>query len=329
MDSAQPLLRVNALTVSVQRRTHSTPVVRDLNLVLKQGETLGIVGESGSGKSVAMLSIMGLLPAPALAVTSGSVKFRGQQLVGAAQETLQKVRGAGMAMVYQDPMVSLNPVMRIGDQIDEGMIAHGMHKTLARTRTLEVLAQVGIPDPLRLSNAYPHELSGGMCQRIMIASALALSPQLLIFDEPTTALDVTIQQQILYLVRQLQRTTGVAVIWITHDLGVLAHLVERVAVMYGGRIVEENDIHSLFREPLHPYTEALLAAVPDMRDDERAPLRQIPGAPPDIEQMPGGCAFQPRCPHAVDQCEIEVPVLKAQAQGRDRVACWVSLDSRQ
>lgn len=327
MAGTQTLLRVNALTVSVQRRKHSTPVVRDFSLVLKQGETLGIVGESGSGKSVAMLSIMGLLPAPALAVTSGSVRFRGQELVGAAQATLRQVRGAGMAMVYQDPTVSLNPVMRIGNQIDEGMIAHGMHKTLARTRTLEVLAQVGIPDPLRLSNAYPHELSGGMCQRIMIASALALSPQLLIFDEPTTALDVTIQQQILYLVRQLQRTTGVAVIWITHDLGVLAHLVDRVAVMYGGRIVEENDINSLFRAPLHPYTEALLAAVPDMRDDERAPLRQIPGGPPDIDQMPVGCAFQPRCPHAVGQCVTEVPML--QSQTGNRVACWVSRDSRQ
>ena len=315
------LLEVQDLTTSIVRRSGSVPIIRNVNLSVDKGETLGIVGESGSGKSVAMLSVMGLIPSPPLAITGGAVRLKGRDLVGADEKTMQAVRGADMAMVYQDPMVSLNPVMRIGRQIEEGMTAHHVGKNEAQQRTLEVLGEVGIPDPPRVRDLYPHELSGGMRQRVMIASALALSPDLLIFDEPTTALDVTIQQQILYLVRELQRSTGVAVVWITHDLGVLARLVDRVAVMYGGQVVEVDDIEPLFSEPRHPYTEALMASVPGMHDDERAPLRQIPGSPPDVNHMPPGCPFQPRCKFAIERCTREMP--PALSHGTGESACWV------
>lgn len=315
------LLEVRGMTTSVIKRTRTVPIIRDVNLTVDKGETLGIVGESGSGKSVTMLSVMGLIPSPPLKITDGSILLNGRELVGTKERTMQGVRGREMAMVYQDPMVSLNPVMRIGRQIEEGMVAHGMDQAEASRRSLEVLEQVGIPDPPRVSNAFPHELSGGMKQRIMIASALALSPELLIFDEPTTALDVTIQQQILYLVRELQKKTGVAVIWITHDLGVLARLVDRVAVMYGGRVVEVNNIRRLFAEPQHPYTEALIASVPGMADDERAPLEQIPGNPPEVGSMPRGCPFEPRCRYSADRCVSEMP--SARESGEGEVACWV------
>ncbi|MEN8235070.1 MAG: ABC transporter ATP-binding protein [Actinomycetota bacterium] len=315
------LLEVSGLTTSVIRRSGAVPVVRDVTLTVDKGETLGIVGESGSGKSVTMLSVMGLIPTPPLRITDGSIVMKGRELVGADEETMQNIRGADMAMVYQDPMISLNPVMKIGRQIEEGMNAHGVDRDEAQRRTLEVLEQVGIPDPPRIRDQYPHELSGGMRQRIMIASALALSPELLIFDEPTTALDVTIQQQILYLVRELQKATGVAVVWITHDLGVLARLVDRVAVMYGGRVVEIDDIVTLFREPHHPYTEALIASVPGTHDDERAPLQQIPGSPPDVGQMPPGCPFEPRCRYAIDRCSAEMPATVEHGTGQ--WACWV------
>ncbi|MEN8235465.1 MAG: ABC transporter ATP-binding protein [Actinomycetota bacterium] len=315
------LLEVTRLTTSVIRRSGAVPVVRDVTLTVDKGETLGIVGESGSGKSVTMLSVMGLIPTPPLKITEGSIVMNGRELVGADEATMQRVRGADMAMVYQDPMVSLNPVMKIGRQIEEGLNAHGVGRDDAEHRTLEVLEQVGIPDPPRIRDLYPHELSGGMRQRIMIASALALSPELLIFDEPTTALDVTIQQQILYLVRELQKSTGVAVVWITHDLGVLARLVDRVAVMYGGRVVEVDDIVTLFKEPHHPYTEALIASVPGMHDDERAPLQQIPGNPPEVGQMPTGCPFEPRCRYAIDRCATEMPPTVQHDTGQ--WACWV------
>lgn len=320
------LLEIQDLATSVVRRSGLIPIIRNVNLTVGKGETLGIVGESGSGKSVTMLSVMGLIPSPPLAITDGAVRLKGRDLVGANEKTMQAVRGTDMAMVYQDPMVSLNPVMRVGRQIDEGMIAHRVGKAEARQRTLEVLGEVGIPDPPRVRDLYPHELSGGMRQRVMIASALALSPDLLIFDEPTTALDVTIQQQILYLVRELQRSTGVAVVWITHDLGVLARLVDRVAVMYGGRVVEVDDIGPLFAEPRHPYTEALMASVPGMHDDERAPLRQIPGSPPDVNHMPPGCPFQPRCRFAIERCTREMPPVVDHGTGES--ACWVPREER-
>lgn len=315
------LLEIKGLTTSVMRRSGPVPVVRDVTLTVDAGETLGIVGESGSGKSVTMLSVMGLIPSPPLKITEGSIVLNGRELVGADEETMQGVRGEDMAMVYQDPMVSLNPVMKIGRQIEEGLNAHGVGRDDARRRTLAVLEEVGIPDPPRIRDLYPHELSGGMKQRIMIASALALSPELLIFDEPTTALDVTIQQQILYLVRELQKATGVAVVWITHDLGVLARLVDRVAVMYGGRVVEIDDIVPLFKEPNHPYTEALIASVPGMQNDEREPLQQIPGNPPEIGQMPAGCPFEPRCVYAIDKCATDMPPTVQHGAGRS--ACWV------
>lgn len=315
------LLEVRNLTTSVIRRSGDVPVVRNVTLAVDEGETLGIVGESGSGKSVTMLSVMGLIPSPPLRITGGSIVLNGRELIGIDEEAMQQVRGADMAMVYQDPMVSLNPVMKIGRQIEEGLNAHGVGRDEARRRTLAVLEQVGIPDPPRIRDQYPHELSGGMRQRIMIASALALTPELLIFDEPTTALDVTIQQQILYLVRELQKETGVAVVWITHDLGVLARLVDSVAVMYGGRLVEVAEIGALFREPHHPYTEALIASVPRMVGDDREPLQQIPGNPPEVGRMPAGCPFEPRCRYAIDKCSAEMPPTVEYDAGQ--AACWV------
>lgn len=315
------LLEVFNITTSVIRHSGSVPLIRDVTLTVDRGETLGIVGESGSGKSVAMLSVMGLIPSPPLRITEGSIILKGRELVGTDEKTMQNIRGRDMAMVYQDPMVSLNPVMRIGKQIEEGMLAHGVAREESSRRSLEVLGQVGIPDPPRIRDLYPHELSGGMKQRVMIASALSLSPDLLIFDEPTTALDVTTQQQILFLVRELQKETGVAVVWITHDLGVLARLVDRVAVMYGGRVVEVREIGPLFNEPQHPYTEALIASVPRTHDDERAPLQQIPGSPPELHHMPHGCPFEPRCAYSTDRCVREMPPVVDRGIGR--VACWI------
>ncbi len=316
------LLEIDNLTTSVFRRGgYEMPVIRDVTVSVDRGETIGVVGESGSGKSVTWLSVMGLIPSPPMKITSGSIVLDGVELTGRSEEDMLAIRGRKMAMVYQDPMTSLNPVMRIGDQIDEGQLAHGRTQTQSRERTLEVLGEVGIPDPPRVAEAYPHELSGGMRQRVMIAIALALSPDLLIFDEPTTALDVTIQQQILYLVRELQKKTGVAVVWVTHDLGVVARLVNRVVVMYGGKVVEFGATHDIFGDPQHPYTAGLLAAVPKLRSEDRGALAQIPGFPPDLDKMPRGCPFEPRCRLSVDRCIDEMPPLEP--RGGTEVACWV------
>jgi oligopeptide/dipeptide ABC transporter ATP-binding protein len=249
------------------------------------------------------------------------VVLDGTDLVTAGERYRRSVRGADIAMVYQDPMTSLNPLMTVGAQISEALTAHGVPRQQAHERTREVLGEVGIAQPDRAARAYPHEFSGGMRQRVVIAMALALRPALLIADEPTTALDVTIQQQIIALVRRLQSETGTAVVWITHDLGVVARVASRLLVMYAGHLVETGPTPRVFAQPEHPYTAGLIDAIPPPRGAERPPLRQIPGTPPDPAHVPGGCPFHPRCPEAVDRCRTQMPAL-TERRG-SAAACWV------
>jgi oligopeptide/dipeptide ABC transporter ATP-binding protein len=315
----EPLLEVTDLRVVSSRRGGSQEIVRGVSFEVREGESVALVGESGSGKSLTMLAVMGLL-GPGLSSPSGDVRFSGHELRGMPESRLRQLRGAEMAMIYQDPMTSLNPMMRIGDQVAESLTAHGVGGKEAAFRARKELARVGIPDPDRTARAYPHEFSGGMRQRAMIATALVTGPKLLIADEPTTALDVTIQEQILALIRERQRGTQMATIWITHDLGVVAQLVTRVLVMYAGRIVEDAPVRELFSAPQHPYTAGLLASLPHAGDIERAPLAQIGGAPPAPGSVPQGCSFRPRCSQAVDKCLEDPPLMPRHAS---LSACWV------
>jgi oligopeptide/dipeptide ABC transporter ATP-binding protein len=319
MEVPAPLLEVRGLTVVARSRRGDLEIVHGIDLAAAPGEAVGVVGESGSGKSLTMLAIMRLLWEP-LAIGRGSIRFDGEELTTLPETRMRRLRGDRLAMVYQDPMTSLNPLMRIGDQVTEAMTAHGVSRDVAKGRSLELLARVELPDPQRAAHAYPHELSGGMRQRAVIAMALAMSPRLLIADEPTTALDVTIQRQILAVVNQLRRDLDMATIWVTHDLGVVAQLVERVVVMYGGFVVEEAPVDQLFHAPQHPYTSALLAALPDPTDDSRPPLAQIPGRPPVATELVEGCPFRPRCAQARDVCAVNPPL---EVRGPGRVACWV------
>jgi oligopeptide/dipeptide ABC transporter ATP-binding protein len=315
-----PILSIRDLQVGLRRKGEPLPIVRGVSLDVAAGEKVGVVGESGSGKSLTMLSVLRLLPAQ-LAILGGTIGFGGEDLVHAEPARLRAVRGGEVAMVYQDPMSSLNPLLRVGTQIVETLRAHHVGEAAARARTREVLGFVGLPDPRRVEDAFPHELSGGMLQRAMIAMALATSPRVLIADEPTTALDVTIQQQILDLVDRLQAETGMAVVWVTHDLGVVAELVDRVAVMYAGRIVEQASTHDIFARPSHPYTAALIDSLPRPTSGHRQPLRQIGGTPPDPARLEPGCPFRPRCTLAVERCAIEEPALIARGPGQ-AAACW-------
>jgi oligopeptide/dipeptide ABC transporter ATP-binding protein len=314
------LLSIRGLRVGLRRRKETVELIRGVDLDVSPGEKLGIVGESGSGKTLTMLSVLKLLPA-SLRILEGQVGFAGEDLLRVSTERLRQVRGGEVAMVYQDPMSSLNPLLRIGSQIEETLNAHGVKGERAARRTREVLGHVGLPDPERVEYAYPHELSGGMLQRVMIAMSLSTSPRVLVADEPTTALDVTIQQQILDLVEQLHAETGMAIVWVTHDLGVVARLVDRVAVMYAGRIVEQAATRDIFAAPQHPYTAALLASLPGPNAEHRRPLRQIGGTPPDPAQLNAGCPFRFRCPSADERCAAEEPPLLARGDGR-RAACW-------
>jgi oligopeptide/dipeptide ABC transporter ATP-binding protein len=316
------VLEVDDLTVAAVgagRRAREVEIVHGIDLTLRHGETVAVVGESGSGKSVTMLALMRLLDSP-LRITRGRVQFQGRDLAALAEPEMRSLRGREIAMVYQDPMTSLNPLMRVGDQVVEGLRVHGVGAQEAHARCLELFARVGIPDPERTARSYPHEFSGGMRQRVVIAMALALRPALLIADEPTTALDVTIQQQILALVTELQREMGMTTVWVTHDLGVVARLVQRVVVMYGGYIVEEAPVDRLFAAPQHPYTERLLASLPNPADDTRPPLAQMPGRPPLPGEQLEGCVFRPRCPQAREVCGTAPPLLE---RGVGRAACWV------
>ncbi len=307
----EPLLVVDDLHVTFQ--THGNRAVRavdGVSFAVHAGETVGIVGESGSGKSVTALAILGLLPSRGV-TTSGSVRLNGQELLGASEHVLQDVRGCRAAMVFQDPMTSLNPVLTIGRQLTETLTRHlDLDRSEARIRAIELLYRVGIAEAHRRLKSYPHQLSGGMRQRVMIAIAIASDPALLIADEPTTALDVTIQAQVLDLLRELVRDSNTALVLITHDLGVVAGMCENVNVMYSGRMVESGERHQLFASPRHHYTRGLLASVPRL-DGVQGRLIPIPGSPSDVIPWSQGCAFSPRCPAVIDACRGSAPELVA------------------
>ncbi|WP_051267610.1 ABC transporter ATP-binding protein [Nakamurella lactea] len=307
----QPLLQVTDLQVEFRTDAGRAYAVDGVSFSIAAGEILGVVGESGSGKSVTAMSILGLVPSPPGRIAGGSIVLQGQELVGASERTLRKLRGSAVGVIFQDPMTALNPVQRVGRQIAEGIRIHrGLSKDKALERAVELLALVGVPQPELRARQYPHEFSGGMRQRAMIAMAIANDPALLIADEPTTALDVTIQAQVLDVIRHSQQETGAATIFITHDLGVVAELAERVMVMYGGRVMETGRVSTIFRQPRHPYTAGLLASLPSLTRDD-AELTPIPGNPPSILAKVKGCPFQPRCVIGRDRdiCAAERPPL--------------------
>jgi oligopeptide/dipeptide ABC transporter ATP-binding protein len=324
-----PLLDVEHLAVTFRTEEGVVRAVDDVSFQLGQGELLGIVGESGSGKSVTAMTLMGLTRSPN-ATFAGRAMLGDVDLVTASERELEAIRGSRVAMIFQDPMTALNPVQRVGDQIVEQIRAHEeVSKKAAAARTVDLLDRVGIPRARERARSYPHEFSGGMRQRVMIAMALSCSPEILIADEPTTALDVTIQAQILVEIEQLRAETGVGVLLITHDLGVIADVADRVVVMYAGRVVEQGGLDEIFYDPLHPYTWGLLGSVPRVDRDRPGRLPTIPGSPPSLLNAPGGCHFQPRCPWCFDGC-AEVPDLAAHAPDApghlDR--CWLGLDDK-
>jgi oligopeptide/dipeptide ABC transporter ATP-binding protein len=295
------------------------PLIEGVSLAIAAGEMLGLVGESGCGKSVTALSIMRLIPEPPMRVTGGAIRLGGEDLLAFSERQLEDVRGNAIGMIFQEPMTSLNPVFSIGDQIEEAVLLHrNVGRAAARQRAVELLTRVGIPAPEAALGRYPHELSGGQRQRVMIAIALACEPRLLIADEPTTALDVTVQAQILDLIDDLRRETGMAVLLITHDLGVVSQYCDRVAVMYGGRVVEEAPAAELFAHPRHRYTEALLRTIP-AANPPGTELPAIGGTVPPPGQRPPGCAYHPRCHAMIDICQHQVPPLEG---GSHRAACW-------
>ena len=316
------ILKVDDLRVSFATEDGVVQAVSGVSFELQAGEVLAIVGESGSGKSVTAQTITGLTRAPNARIT-GSVTYRGRELNGLDDDQLRDVRGEQIAMIFQDPMTSLNPVYRVGDQIAEMIRAHrDVSKREAADRAVELLRSVGIPNPERRVRHYPHEFSGGMRQRVMIAMALALEPDVLIADEPTTALDVTVQAQILRLIDQLNRDRDLAVILITHDLGVVAEVADRVVVMYAGQIVENATLDETFYDPQHPYTWGLLGSLMRLDQSRTARLAQIPGQPPSLLAPPAGCRFAPRCAYAFDKCH-ELPALEARVGGNHLDRCWL------
>ena len=303
-----PLLSVRDLRTWFAEDELTAKAVDGVSFDLARGETLGIVGESGSGKSVTNLSVMRLIPQPPGRIVSGEIVFDGQNLLALAPDAMRAIRGKRIAMIFQDPMTSLNPFMRVSEQLMEVTRLHlGHSKAEAYEHAVHMLDMVGIPDARRRVDGYPHEFSGGMRQRVMIAMALSCKPELLIADEPTTALDVTIQAQILELIKTLKRETGTSVIMITHDLGVVAGMTDRIMVMYAGKVFETAPTAELFARPSNPYTAGLLRSVPDPADDSQGELYQIPGLPPDVARLPPGCPFAPRCARAEDICRREFP----------------------
>jgi peptide/nickel transport system ATP-binding protein len=321
-----PLLKVENLAVDVGAKDGAIRIIDGVSFEIEAGGAVGIVGESGSGKSMTSLSIMRLVPEPPCRIAEGSIEFNGVNLLDLPASKMPEIRGRDIAMIFQEPMSSLNPVMTIGKQIGEAIMLHSsLGGSERRARTIELLKLVGIPNPEGRLDAYPHQFSGGMRQRVMIAMAVACSPKLLIADEPTTALDVTIQAQVLDLMHKIRKTLNTAVLLISHDLGVIADVCERVIVMYAGRVVEDADVRSIFRSPSHPYTRALLQSIPRV-DDDRARLFQIPGSVPPAGTIKTGCPFYSRCPLRVDKCAAEVPPMFSFGPSH-RAACWVTADA--
>ena len=323
--SVPRLLEVRDLRTSFQTATGVVRAVDGVSWDIEPGETVALVGESGCGKSVSALSIMRLVAEPAGRIEGGEIVYKGRDLLKLSEEEMRGVRGREIAMIFQEPMTSLNPVLSIGRQLTEGLEIHlGMRPPESRARAVELLGMVGIPDAQRRLAQYPHHFSGGMRQRMMIAMALACNPSLILADEPTTALDVTIQAQILELMRELSRRLGVAMLIITHNLGVVARYADRVNVMYAGRIIEQAAAAELYANPRHPYTLGLLRSVPRLDEPRRARLDPIQGQPPDLTRLPPGCAFGPRCAYRVERCGEAVPPLQAVGAGH-RSACWEAL----
>lgn len=322
MDDQKNLLEINNLHTSFFCQAGEVKAINGVSFQVGIGETVGIVGESGSGKSVTSLSIMGLLPSNGK-VTQGEIIFAGRSLLDLGEKEMQKIRGNEISMIFQDPMTSLNPVYTIGNQIMEPLIRHQqLSRPQARAKAVEMLRLVGIPVPEKRIDQYPHEFSGGMRQRAMIAMALSCQPQLLIADEPTTALDVTIQAQILELMKDLKEKVNTSIILITHDLGVVAEVCRRIMVMYGGRIMEIGTGEDIFRHPRHPYTWGLLRSIPSIKADKRERLIPIDGQPPDLLQAPAGCPFYPRCEHAMRICREQPPVFTRLGH-EHQAACWL------
>ncbi|MFC0210886.1 ABC transporter ATP-binding protein [Paenibacillus chartarius] len=319
--SAEPLLDVRSLRTSFRTDQGEFVAVDDVSFRLNAGETLAIVGESGCGKSVTSLSIMGLLGGGGGHIDQGEIVFDGFDLTKLSERELRRIRGNEIAMIFQDPMSSLNPVLTSGNQLLESIRRQsGVSRKEARERAVEMLGKVGLPRAKELMDVYPHTLSGGMRQRLMIAMALSCRPKLLIADEPTTALDVTIQAQILELMKELRKETGTSILLITHDFGVVAEMADQVAVMYAGQIVEAGDVFTLFREPLHPYTRGLLGSIPHLELGEER-LTAIPGSVPSVQSMPAGCRFHTRCEWATERCMLERPELEPAGTGH-LVRCW-------
>jgi peptide/nickel transport system ATP-binding protein len=328
MNNAAPLLEIDGLKTHFFTRDGIVRAVDGVSFSVAPGETLAVVGESGCGKSVTSLSIMRLIASPPGRIVEGTIRFQGTNLLDLSEREMRDIRGNDISMIFQEPMTSLNPVLTIGRQITETLTLHqGLDRAAADARAIEMLRLVGIPDPAQRLNQYPHELSGGMRQRVMIAMALACDPKLLIADEPTTALDVTVQAQILDIMRLLKSKTGAAIILITHSLGVVAEMAQRVVVMYGGRKVEEAPVGALFATPRHPYTQALLGSVPrlgsSLADNDKGRLAEIPGVVPSLKEAIPGCIFAPRCAHATPRCREEYPPLEEKTAGH-WVACWES-----
>ena len=320
---SEPLLVVEDLTTIFEVPGRPVVAVNRASFALGKGETLGLVGESGSGKSVTAFSILRLLQPPGR-TTAGRVRFQGRDLLSLPESEMRRVRGAGIGLVFQEPMAALNPVMRVGAQVAEALLVHGMAgRRDARDRAIELLRAVRITDPDKRVDDYPHQLSGGMRQRVMIAIALACRPPLVIADEPTTALDVTVQAQILDLLREMRKAFDLSLLLITHDLGVVAETADRVAVMYAGRIVETAPVRDLFRDPKHPYTQGLLASIPGDSAGKR--LRAIEGTVPNLSALPPGCAFAPRCPHRMPVCDTVVPALVELVPGH-AARCYLHSD---
>jgi peptide/nickel transport system ATP-binding protein len=320
--TGEPLLEVRDLKVTFRTEDGQVPAVAGVSLSLAEGETLGIVGESGSGKSVTMMSVMRLINDPN-ARFEGEVLYKGRDLMKLDRDQIRQIRGTGIAMIFQDPMTSLNPVYRVGWQIAEQIRAHeSVSKQAARARAIELLAAVGIPQADQRVDAYPHQFSGGMRQRVMIAMAVSCNPDILIADEPTTALDVTIQAQILNLIRKLREDFGTAVVLITHDMGVVADMADRIAVMYAGRVIEQGTRRDIFYDPQHPYTWGLLGSIARLDRPKPRRLSAIPGLPPSLLRLPPGCAFGERCAHKFAACD-ERPELIARVEEGHLDACWL------